>query len=192
MSPAKLIHADVVQFDPQHKPIIVRQTFTVDASHNHVDAKIGIGILIQETAGKGRRGPIIEQRAETWSPDEIHPKDMELFAIFRAFQIAMERKYSYIRVRSDYNFIRKQVNNAIKNKQQASKGSLLEQTLELARTFEEANVSYCPRRKNSIAHGLARKGAKIVPKPKQNHDDEMNYWQYEQYESEMPFLKGGT
>lgn len=60
MITAKLIHTDIVQFDPQHAPLIIRQTFTVDASHNHTADKIGIGILIQETAGKGRRGPIIE------------------------------------------------------------------------------------------------------------------------------------
>ena len=181
MTTAKLIHTDIVQFDPQHAPLIIRQTFTVDASHNHTADKIGIGILIQETAGKGRRGPIIEQRAETWSPDEAPPKDMELFAIFRGFQIAMERKYSHIRIRSDYNAIRKKVSNALKNKQQAPKDSLLEQMLILARTFEEATVSYCPRRKNSIAHSLARKGAQIAPKPKHTHDDAMDYWQYAQY-----------
>lgn len=144
---------------------LLKQTFTVDASHNAKDAKIGIGMVIQESHRlNGRRGPIIEERSETFSPLEVSPKDMELFAIFRAFQLAVERGYRQVQVRSDYNIVRKQIASALKAACQAKANSLQERVLMLARSIEQAKVTYCPRRKNIMAHRLARNGAGILPK----------------------------
>jgi len=40
------------------------RTLIVDASHDQETGLVGIGIVVQQRIGKGRRGPIIEQLAE--------------------------------------------------------------------------------------------------------------------------------
>ena len=162
----------------------MKHTFTVDASHNQESGKIGIGILIQETTAIARRkrGQIIDTLFESFTPDEIYHGDMELYAIYRSFQIAIDRGYRHIHVRTDYNWNKRRINKALKAGSQSDDSSLFQKTLTLARAIEQVKVSYLPRRKNQIAHQLARKGAGISSKPKERYDktyfDEFSYYQY--------------
>jgi hypothetical protein len=59
-------------------------TSTVDASHDPASGKVGVGIVIQESAKPGRRGPIIDQIAEAYAHISHHSG--EAVAILRALQ----------------------------------------------------------------------------------------------------------
>ncbi len=142
----------------------LRYTLTVDASFNYLERKIGIGILIQATDKPGRRGTIVDELAETHSPTLVSQKEMELFAIFRAIDLAANRNYRRINVRSDCNQLRRLVKEDLKRGQVIGNNSLHVQIFQLTRSFDEVKISYCPRRKNGGAHGLARKGALIEPR----------------------------
>ena len=156
----------------------LKQTLTVDASHNEKSQEIGIGIVIQETGLSGKRGAIIEMLSETFLYAKVTPKDMELFAIVRAFEIAFERNYRYIQIRSDYNYVKKQVAATLRNRTSPTINNFYDQILKLAEPLKQIRMTYYPRRKNIMAHRLARKGAGIFPKAKNMPEPE--YWLYEE------------
>jgi ribonuclease HI len=171
-APAPVRDSSFPQPDP-HRPghvlisVPLRYTLTVDASLNQTQQKIGIGIVIQETVLAGRRGPIAEQIAESFPVGTVTTGEIELLAILRAVEIAVSRGYQWVKVRSDCNQLRKKVASGVKNKNQGKAGTVQGRILELARSIQNLQIAYCPRRKNQMAHRLARQGAGIiVPKAK--------------------------
>jgi ribonuclease HI len=139
-------------------------TFTVDASHNLSEGRVGIGIVLQASQKTGRRGGIIQSIEETYLTSEVYPKDMEKFAIYRALRISAERGYRRVKVRSDHNHVRTQLKKDHKTGLIFERDELHRKILRLALEFEFVEFGYCPRRKNQIAHHLARKAAGIKPK----------------------------
>jgi len=81
------------------------QTLTVDASYSSATGITGFGIVIQERSGRSGRGPIVEQLSE--SHHNISAGDGELYAVFRALEVAKHRGFTRIKLRSDYNHMRR-------------------------------------------------------------------------------------
>ena len=135
-------------------------TFTVDASYNAKKDYVGIGLVLQATEKPARRGRILDMIEETYQIKGLS-KEMEKFAVFRALKIATERGYQRIKIRSDYNSMRRN----LKKKHQLGFGleqdDLTGQVLRLAGEFIEVKFVYCPRRKNQMAHLLSRKASQI-------------------------------
>lgn len=158
-------------------------TFTVDASCNLSDGLVGIGIVLQATDKPGRKGPILESIEEHY-PAAGLSKDMEKFAIYRALQIANERGYRRVKVRSDCNSVRTNLKKDHKAGLIFDRDELHRKILRLALDFEFVQFGYCPRRKNQIAHKLARQAAGIKPKPKRE-EPEWESWERELYSGEF-------
>jgi len=142
-------------------------TFTVDASRNHQRGTTGIGLVVQGRPLKNgrpdsRRGPIIDQLSERHLG--ISPSADEAFAILRALEIAHERGYSRVRVRSDYNHERKQLRQRYREQGSAT-DPVRVRILELARRLAWVDFGYVPRRKNQLAHSLARSACITVQRP---------------------------
>jgi ribonuclease HI len=131
---------------------------------NHALKKVGIGIVIQETPLQGRRGPVIEQLAETFPASGIPASEIELFAILRAVEIAVSRGLQWVKIRSDCNQGRRKIKADVKNQHQGNSCTARGKILDLAKSIENLQIAYCPRRKNQMAHRLARMGAGIAPK----------------------------
>lgn len=128
------------------------QTLTVDASHNaHTDVT-GIAVIVQQRVGWKGRGPIIEEVAEGFS--NVARGAGELLAIYRALEVARRRGLVRIKVRSDYNAMRHTLRDDFRAG--PSDTGLGGSAILLARTFEWFDFGYVPRRKNHIAHSLAR------------------------------------
>jgi ribonuclease HI len=128
------------------------QTLTVDASHNASTDVTGIAIIVRQRVGRKGRGPIIEEVAEGFS--NVTRGAGELLAIYRALEIAQQRGYVRIKVRSDGNAMRHKLRDDFRAGR--SDTGLRGSVLLLARTFEWFDFGYVPRRKNHIAHSLAR------------------------------------
>jgi hypothetical protein len=131
----------------------LRLTAIVDASYRN--ALTGIGIALHATDRPGRNGPLIARLAESYAG--VPPSVIELFAVFRALEIAAERGYRDVKVRSDYNRMRTRL------KEDHAAGRIPEplglhgRTLLLARSFDRVVFAYQARRKNQMAHGLSRR-----------------------------------
>lgn len=82
----------------------LRHTITVDFSGDHERRIAGIGIVIQESTKRGRRGPIVEELAE--AVEGIPFGQGEKYAVLRALQVASERGFRDLKIRSDYNAMR--------------------------------------------------------------------------------------
>jgi len=134
-------------------------TLTVDASHDEATGLVGIGIVLQQRIGKGRRGPIIEQIAECHGC--VRSGQGEMLAIVRALEVAGERGLSHIKVRSDYNLLRRSLR--AKHREGLTDVGLGGHALRLARRFDWIDFGYVPRRKNQLAHSFARQGRVLLP-----------------------------
>ena len=135
------------------------ETLTVDASYDERTRVTGIGVVVQRRSGGSGRGPILEQIAEGHA--DVASGDGELFAVLRALEIAVQRRFVRIKVRSDYNRMRRLI------RQQYRSGladvGLRGRVLEVAHCFDWVDFGYVPRRKNQLAHRLARQGRLCVP-----------------------------
>ena len=69
----------------------LRHTITVDFSGDQERQIAGIGIVIQESTKRGRRGPIIDELAE--AVEGIPLGEGEKYAVLRALQVASERGF---------------------------------------------------------------------------------------------------
>lgn len=138
----------------------LRHTFTVDASHNVKKDCIGIGLVLQATDKPGRRGEMLEMIEETHPAKELL-KNMEKLAVLRALEIATERGYRRVKIRSDYNHMRTQLKKSCKSGDGLDRDDLSRRVLRLATGLIEVKFAYCPRRKNQMAHRLARKGCSL-------------------------------
>ncbi|MCU0287483.1 MAG: ribonuclease H-like domain-containing protein [Acidobacteria bacterium] len=136
----------------------LKHTFNVDASFDFKRRVAGIGIVIHETDQPRKKGPIIAEISELHN--NIPPGEIEKFAVFRALEIASERNYQILHIRSDYNHMRRK----LKEDHEAGIGheqdDLHGQVLRYAQKFTEVKFLYCLRRKNVMAHRLARKAVK--------------------------------
>jgi ribonuclease HI len=135
------------------------QTFTVDASYSPATGVTGVGIVIQERFGRSGRGPIVGQLSE--SHRNISVGDGELYAVFRALEVAKLRGFARIKVRSDYNHMRRSLRERYREGGIAL--GLEGRVLQLARSFDWIDFGYVPRRKNQAAHVLARKATQLLP-----------------------------
>lgn len=133
-------------------------TLTVDASYNASTEVTGIGIVVQQRTGRKGRGPILEQVAEGHT--NVAQGIGELFAIRRALEIARQRGFTHVKVRSDYNAMRR----SLREQSRAGLGDvgLRGFVLQLAHLFEWIDFGFVPRRKNQRAHMLARTGRLCV------------------------------
>src|SRR5438046_2840353 len=87
--------------------IYLRHTITVDFSGDHLRQIAGIGIVIQESTKRGRRGPVVEELEE--AVEGIAFREGEKSAEFRALQIASERGFKDLKIRSDCNGMRRRL-----------------------------------------------------------------------------------
>jgi ribonuclease HI len=136
-------------------------TLTVDAS---VDAKrrvTGIGIVVQKRSEDRGRGPIVARIAEAHA--EIPFGSAEEFAVLRALEVATERGFSRIKIRSDYNQMRRAVRERHRRGTGRVDDELRSKVLQLAGAFERVDFGWVPRRKNQLAHALARQACQAQP-----------------------------
>jgi hypothetical protein len=145
----------------------LRYTFKVDASFHLPRQLTGIGIVIhaRDSADPpSKPGSAIEQIAELYAG--VPPNASEKLAILRALQLAFQRGYGNVSIRSDCNDLRRR----LKEDHAASRGEprkgLDGLILWHARQFREIHFPYHPRRKNQEAHRLARYAVSAMrPKP---------------------------
>jgi ribonuclease HI len=136
------------------------QTLTVDASYDATTCVIGVGIVIQSRIAKAGRGPIIARIAE--SHIGLSPGMAEMFAVLRALEVAKDRGFERVKIRSDYNSMRRDLRKRFRLGV-AGESWLQQEILELARQFQWVDFGYVPRRKNQIAHLLSRRGRLLSP-----------------------------
>lgn len=134
----------------------VTLTATVDA-YRPDEQVTGVGIVLQANDRPRRRGPIIAEIVERHRG--IAPGEIELFAVFRALAIAFERGFCSVKVRSDDNRMRRNLKLDYAAGLDAEPSSLHGRVLALTRWFDSVTFAYVPRRKNGIAHRLARAAA---------------------------------
>ena len=143
----------------------LRHTITVDFSGDHERQIAGIGIVIQESTKRGRRGPIVEELAE--AVEGIRLGEGEKHAVLRALQVASERGFRDLKIRSDYNAMRRRLRRNYEGKGFQAHADLDKRILELAAEFDRIHFAYVPRRKNQRAHQLARLGRRLSPRTEQ-------------------------
>ena len=132
----------------------VWQTFRVDASFDKQQGITGIGLILRATNKAGREGAVVARFSESYIGLPIQAG--EQFAVLRALEIAFERGYRLLRVRSDYN----QMRIVLKDDYQAGvvqEHNLRGMILRLARKFDQIKFAWIPGRRNQEAHFLARK-----------------------------------
>lgn len=130
-------------------------TLTVDASYDEETRVTGVGVVVQARVGTAGRGPILEQLAEAHTG--VAQGTGETFAVLRALEIARDRGFTRIKIRSDYNAMRRHLRERHRTRDTGD-NDVQRRVLELARQFVWIDFGYVPRRKNQIAHALARKG----------------------------------
>lgn len=141
----------------------LKHIISVDASYDETRRITGIGIVIREVQNpKKRRGKVIDEISEAYLG--IPGGSGEKFAILRALEIASERGYRIVKVRSDYNAMRKRLKKDYKGNTDRERDGLHATILRLAKTFAEVKFAYQARRKNQNAHRLARRAiTEMVP-----------------------------
>jgi len=140
----------------------MRQTLILDASYDSETDITGIGIVIHETDNprKNKNGIIIDEISESYIG--IGSGKGEMFAVFRALEIALERGYRNIRTRSDYNYLRKTFKSSYEDGVGHDRTDLHGEIIRMSSRFEKVEFGYNPRRKNQMAHKLARNATKEV------------------------------
>ena len=140
----------------------LRHTITVDFSGDYERQVAGIGIVVQESTKPGRRGPIVAELAE--AIEGINLSQGEKYAVLRALHVALERGFRDLRIRSDYNAMRRRLKKNYNKNLIPLDDELDRRILELAAEFDRVHFGYIPRRKNQRAHSLARRG-RGLPRP---------------------------
>jgi ribonuclease HI len=153
-----------VEFDSQagsenmHGNAILRpvwHTFRVDASFDQQRRITGIGLILRATDKGGRDGAFVARFSEAYIG--LPTQAGEQFAVLRALEIAFERGYRLLRVRSDYNRMRIGLKEAYQAGVVQDGRSLRGMILCLAQQFDQVKFAWIPRRRNQEAHSLARK-----------------------------------
>jgi hypothetical protein len=128
-------------------------TLTVDASHVARLGLTGIGIVVQERCSGRGRGPVVDQVSELHR--DVPARASEVLAIRRALEIALERGYPRIKVRSDCTGLRRRLREHHR-RQTSSTDPMCVRVLQLARCFTWIDFGYVARRRNQLAYRLAR------------------------------------
>ena len=129
----------------------------VDGSYDHSRRVAGIGLVLHETRRRGRNGVVTDRIAEAYA--DVPSGLAEVFAVVRALEIARDRGFSIVRVRSDYNPMRRKLKREHRAQSGRDRADLHGLALRLAAAFAEVEFAYQPRRKNQNAHRLARLAA---------------------------------
>ena len=137
-----------------------RQTLIVNSSYNHETKVSGIGIIIHETdyPGGSKNGIVIDQLSEAYTG--IPAGIGEMLALYRALQISVQRQYKVIKLRSDFNQMRKALKKSYEANSGFERGGLYGAIMTLTKEFESVKFGYNPRRKNQMARRLSRTGSK--------------------------------
>lgn len=133
----------------------VWHTFRVDASFDNQQGITGIGLILRATNKAGRDGAVVARFSESYIGLPIQAG--EQFAVLRALEIAFERGYRLLRVRSDYNKMRIVLKDDYQAGVVQEEHNLRGMILRLARKFDQIKFAWIPRRRNQEAHFLARK-----------------------------------
>jgi ribonuclease HI len=139
----------------------VWHTFRVDASFDKQRGITGIGLILRATDKAGRDGPVVARFSEAYIGLPIQAG--EQFAVLRALEIASERGYRLLRVRSDYNKMRIVLKDDYQAGVVQDEHNLRGIILRLAQTFDQVKFAWIPRRRNQEAHSLARKAVLQTP-----------------------------
>ncbi|MBW1684190.1 MAG: ribonuclease H-like domain-containing protein [Deltaproteobacteria bacterium] len=140
----------------------LRYTFRVDASFDLRSRIAGIGVVLSESKRRRRDGPSIATFSEAYR--DVPPGLCEKLAILRALEIGRDRGLSKVKIRSDYNAMRRELKRDYESGSCQNREDLHGRILRLAREFDRVVFSWLPRRKNQQAHGLARRAvASEVP-----------------------------
>lgn len=91
----------------------------------------------------------------------------EKYAVLRALQVASERGFRDLKIRSDYNAMRRRLRRNYEGKRCQPREGLDGRILELAAEFDRIHFAFVPRRKNQRAHELARLGRRLPPRAEQ-------------------------
>jgi ribonuclease HI len=133
----------------------VWHTFRVDASFDKQRGITGIGLILRATNKPGRDGAVLARFSEAYIGLPVQAG--EQFAVLRALEIASERGYRLLRVRSDYN----QMRIALKDDYEAGvvpdQHDLRVMISRVAQKFDQIKFAWIPRGRNQEAHSLARK-----------------------------------
>jgi ribonuclease HI len=133
----------------------VWHTFRVDASFDKQRGITGIGLILRATNKAGRDGAVVARFSEAYIGLPIQAG--EQFAVLRALEIASERGYRLLRVRSDYNKMRIVLKDDYQAGVVQDEHNLRGMILRLAQKFDQVKFAWIPRRRNQEAHSLARK-----------------------------------
>ncbi len=133
----------------------VWHTFRVDASFDAPRGITGIGLILRATNKAGRDGEVVARFSEAYMGLPIQAG--EQFAVLRALEIASERGYRFLRVRSDYNKMRSELKDDYQSGVVPAEHNLRAMILRLAQKFDQIKFAWIPRRRNQEAHSLARK-----------------------------------
>lgn len=136
----------------------LRHTLITDASFNHTTGVTGIGIAIHETDRPRRNGVLIDQISEAYTG--ILDGRGEQLAIYRALEISLQRGFTVVRIRTDAKCVRKPLKRDLKEGTGFDRLDFHGAILRMTRQFESVTFSVKQRRKNQMAHGLARTGSK--------------------------------
>jgi len=91
----------------------------------------------------------------------------EKYAILRALQLAAERQYPGVIIRSDCNAMRKQLKHDLQSQDGYNKDVVHQHIIAYSQQFEKIQFPYHPRRKNYEAHTLARYAVhELSPQPR--------------------------
>ena len=80
----------------------------------------------------------------------------ERFAVLHALEVAIQRGYSRVKVRTDYNRMRRMLRDDYRRGVASDGDDLDHRILQRAGVLEWVEFGWVPRRKNQIAHRLAR------------------------------------
>ncbi len=133
----------------------VWHTFRVDASFDKRRSITGIGLVLLATNKAGRDGAVVARFSEAYIGLPIQAA--EQFAVLRALEIATERGYRLLRVRSDYNQMRIVLKDDYRAWVVQNEHNLRGMILRLAQEFDQVKFAWIPRRRNQEAHSLARR-----------------------------------
>jgi ribonuclease HI len=140
---------------PQHT---IRHTIMVDASCNHREGIVGVGLVVHKALRPGRNGVVVDRLYESYLGI---PRGLaEMFAVLRALEVSAERGFRIVKVRSDYNYMRRQLKDADERGSGRDRDDLQAQILRLTSCFDQVKFAYQPRRKNQNAHKLARRAVR--------------------------------
>ena len=132
-------------------------TITVDGSRDTRAGETGVGMVVQERGSGNGRGPILAEIGEfhfAFWPCALGYW-CERLAILRALEIAAECGYKRMVIRSDYNWLRKHLREALRTEALADLNEFDQEIIRCAMAFEWMDFRFVPRRENQIAHRLA-------------------------------------